>query len=102
MKKGWKITLFGGVATALVLSTSAFNSVSDVRANKAQASFQAHQVSYEGVGLPEEVVAAAKSKGLDPATHQPAHLLKGLMMLICNKQLHHNQFRQNKKSLRFH
>lgn len=77
MKKGWKITLFGGVATALVLSTSAFNSVSDVRANKAQASFQAHQVSYEGVGLPEEVVAAAKSKGLDPATHQPAHLLKG-------------------------
>ncbi|PTX59106.1 M6 family metalloprotease-like protein [Melghirimyces profundicolus] len=33
--------------------------------------------SYEGVSLPDEVVQEARKKGMNPATHQPAHLING-------------------------
>lgn len=77
MKKGWKFIQIGGLTTALALSTTSFFSVANVQADKAAASGEMNHSSYEAVGLPEEVVSAAKSKGIDVAAHQPAHLLKG-------------------------
>lgn len=70
------MSLMGGMASALILSAAATNSVPNVQAKKENASIQ-FNTAYEGVKLPEEVIAAAKKKGIDVTTHLPAHLVKG-------------------------
>ncbi|PFN76187.1 hypothetical protein COJ85_32905 [Bacillus sp. AFS076308] len=70
------MSLMGGMASALILSAAATNSVPNVQAKKENASIQ-FNTAYEGVKLPEEVIAAAKKKGIDVTTHLPEHLVKG-------------------------
>lgn len=59
-----------GLVASLVLTGWAPTSAPNVKA-------AGYQSSYEGVQVPEEVAQAAKDKGIDVATHQPAHLVKG-------------------------